>query len=103
MTFPPLTSAALAACTLLAFLPDTIGAAASTVTATLLTAYALLGLAIVHTLTRATRLRGLLLASLYGAIAVFGWPFLAMPLIGLADSMVDLRGLRRRQPPALPH
>jgi hypothetical protein len=102
MRFPPLTLAALVAAALLTLLPDAIGAAASAATASLLTAYALLGLAIIHTLTRSLKIRGLILGTLYGAIAIFGWPLLVMPLIGLADSVLDLRGRAARGPPTAP-
>jgi hypothetical protein len=103
MSFPPITFAVLVVSTLLALLPDTIGAAASALAASLLTAYALLGLAIIHTLTRALRGRGVILGTLYGSIVILGWPFLVMPLIGFADSIFDLRHRGSRGPPAVPH
>lgn len=71
--------------------------------ATLLTAFGLLGLAILHTLTRGVNGRGLILGAVYGAIAVFGWPLLLAALLGLADTAMDLRGraARRGPPPTL--
>jgi hypothetical protein len=103
VAFPPITIAILVLSILLALLPDAIGAAGSAVAASLVTAYALLGLAIIHTLTRALRGRGIILGALYGSIAILGWPFLVMPLIGFADSIFDLRHRGGRSPPAVPH
>ena len=79
------------------------GILATVLTAALLTAFGLLGLAVLHTLTRAINGRGLVLGAVYGAIAVFGWPLLLMALLGISDSLLDLRGraARRGPPPPL--
>lgn len=79
------------------------GILATVLTAALLTAFGLLGLAVLHTLTRAINGRGLVLGAVYGAIAVFGWPLLLMALLGISDSVLDLRGraARRGPPPSI--
>jgi hypothetical protein len=47
--------------------------------------------------------RPLLLASVYGAAIVLGWPVLAMSILGLAETAFDIRGriARKRGPPSL--
>ena len=102
MTFPPMVLAVLTVLLVGSFMSGMVGILASIATASLLTAYALLGLAVLHTLTRALNARGFILGSVYGAIAVFGWPLLLMSLIGLADAALDLRGRTgRRGPPSI--
>lgn len=102
MTFPSSALMLLVGAFLLSLLPGLLGVLASTLTAALLTAYALLGLAVVHALTRSVGGRGLILGSLYGGIAIFGWPLIFMSLLGLADTRLDLRArMQRRKPPPL--
>ncbi len=102
MRFPPTAIAIALGALLVSFLSGTVGVIASVVAAGLLTAYALLGLAVMHALTRSIGGRGFILASLYGGIVVFGWPLLFMSLLGLADTQLDLRArLRGGGPPTL--
>ena len=70
-------------------------------TASLLTGY-LLGLAVLHATTRALNGRAFVLAGTYLTVVLFGWPALAVAIIGLADAALDIRGrvARRRPPPA---
>lgn len=70
---------------------DLLGIAAGVLTATLLSAYALVGLAVVHATTRGLNGRGFVLAGIYAAVAVFGWPVLLLSALGLADLAVDFR------------
>jgi hypothetical protein len=101
MRFPPIALPLLAGALLASFLPGLFGVLGSVVAAGILTAYALLGLAVMHALTRAIGGRGFILASLYGGILVFGWPLLFMSILGLADTRLDLRArVRRGGPPA---
>jgi len=94
---PALTAAAVAG----SFLPGLIGIAAGVLAAALLIAYAMLGLAVLHAITRNLSGRSFLLGGIYAAVIVFGWPALVMTLIGLADAAFDFRGrlARRRGPP----
>jgi hypothetical protein len=84
---PALTAAAIAG----SFLPDLAGVTAGILAASLLTAYALLGFAVLHILTRGMNYRVLLLGAAYGAVMMFGWPVLAVSLLGLADAAFNLR------------
>jgi hypothetical protein len=94
---PLLTGAAIAG----SFLPGLIGTSAGVLAAAMLMAYAILGFAVLHNITRGVNARALLLGSAYASVLVLGWPALLMMLLGLTDTMLDLRGrvARRRGPP----
>jgi len=94
---PLLTAAAVAG----SFLPGVIGTAAGVLGAALLMAYAILGFAVLHHITRGMRGRLFLLGGAYIAILVLGWTLLLMMLLGIADTFLDIRGrvARRRGPP----
>jgi hypothetical protein len=104
LSFPPSGHALLAAALAATFLPGIVAIIAGVFAASLLMGYALLGLAVVHALTRGINGRGFILGSIYGAIFVFGWPMLLMSLVGLTDALLDLRGrmATSRGPPNLP-
>jgi hypothetical protein len=70
---------------------DLLGIAAGVLTASLLFAYALVGLAVLHAATRGINGRGFVLAGIYAAVAVFKWPALLLSLLGLADLLLDFR------------
>jgi len=84
-----------------AYSPSLITIIAGVLTASLLMAYALLGFAVVHASTRTIGARGVVLAGLYAAVAFFQWPVLLMALLGLVDTVLDIRGriARKRGPP----
>jgi hypothetical protein len=92
MAFPPLLSGALAAAVAASFLDGLAGILAGVLGAALLTAYAILGFAVLHKITSGMSGRGFVLAGVYTAVGVLGWPMLMMTLLGLADSVIDLRG-----------
>lgn len=74
---------------------------AQIVTASLLMAYAIMGFAVLHTLTLAFKSRALWLSCTYAIVVVFVWPALAMVTLGLAEAIFGLRRryLQRRPPP----
>src|SRR6266581_1573548 len=76
---------------------DLFGIAAGVLTASLLTAYALVGLAVLHATTRGINGRGFVLAGIYAAVGVFGWPALLLSLLGLADLVLDFRRLAAKR------
>jgi hypothetical protein len=85
------------------FLPGILGTIAGVLTACLLIAYAVLGLAVLHAITRGMRARAFMLSGTYVVLSFFGWPVLLIALLGLADSALDLRRrMPRRPPPASP-
>jgi hypothetical protein len=104
ITFPPAVSIALAGAVALSFVSGLIGIVAGIFAVTLLFAYAVLGLAVLHSITIGMNSRGFALAGMYALIAVFGWPIVLMVLLGLIDALFDLRGrvAARRGPPAKP-
>ena len=92
MQVPRLTAGLLGAGIGLSFLPDLLGIVAGVLACTLLLVYALLGFVIVHITTVGVNGRGFVLAGIYAAVAVFGWPVLLLTLLGLADNLIDIRG-----------
>lgn len=102
MTFPPLTAAGLAAAIALSFVDGMIGILAGIVMASLLIAYGVLGFAVIHSVTRSLSARGFVLAGVYAAVMVFGWPVLVLCLVGLAEQIFNFRARSelRRGPPA---
>ena len=102
MTFPPFASATLALAVAGTFLPDMIGIVAGMFIASLLLAYALLGLAVMHIVTLDINGRVFLLTGLYFAVGIFGWPIVLLSLLGLAETILGLRARvtsRRGTPP----
>jgi Predicted membrane protein (DUF2232) len=103
MAFPRQLAAALGIAIALSFAPGLLGILAGVVAAALLMAFGVLGFAVLHALTQPLNARGFLLGGVYAAVLVFGWPVLAMCLLGLADMFIDLRGraaAKRGRPPA---
>jgi len=100
ISFPPAVAALLAAAIAGGFLPNLVGLIAGVLAATLLTAYAALGFAVLHNITGGMMGRGFVLAAAYAAVGVLGWPVLVMTLLGLADTLIDVRGrvATRRRP-----
>jgi hypothetical protein len=66
-------------------------------------AYAILGFAVLHAVTRGMMSRSVVLAATYAATFVFGLPILAMSVLGLVETVFDFRGrvARKRGPPTL--
>lgn len=100
LTLPRQMSIAFAAAIALTFLPGYPGLIASGFASALIFAFLLVGLAILHYVTRGMTMRGLLLFAVYAAL-VFLNPFsgLAVAMIGLAE---PISPLRRKPPPAPP-
>ena len=101
MQFPVYAPALAAIAVAASFLSGIVGIAAGVLAASLLMAYAILGFAVLHMITRGMGSRPFTLGSTYVAVLIFGWPVLVMSLLGLADTAFDLRGRasRRRGPP----
>jgi hypothetical protein len=99
---PPMTLAALALALALCFTGGLSAMLGQIASAALMMAYALIGFAVLHTLTSAMKSRALLLGGAYAVVLVFGWPVLVMVGLGLADAVFGFRQryLQRRTPPA---
>ncbi len=101
MMFPRALTAALAVAVGLSFVGSLIGIIAGVLAASLLMAYGVLGFAVLHAITRGMASRIFLLAGVYTAVLVLGWPVLALCLLGLVEAVVDLRArIATRGPPA---
>ena len=103
LTLPASVSGLLAAAIAGSFLPDLIGILSGAFAASLLMAFAILGFAVLHAITRGMSSRVFVLAGVYVAALIIGWPVLAMSILGLAEAVFDIRGrvARKRGPPSL--
>jgi hypothetical protein len=101
IALPPMTLAALSVAIAFCFIGGLPAILAQTIAAALMMAYALIGLAVLHTLTLTLKNRALWLSCAYAIVTVFGWPVLAMTALGLADAVFGLRQryLKGRPPP----
>ena len=104
MEFPTYAPALIGAAIAGSFVPGIVGIASGVLAASMLMAYAILGFAVLHAVTRGTNSRPFVLGGVYAAVMVFGWPVLVMTLVGLADTAFDIRGrvARKRGPPPPP-
>jgi hypothetical protein len=103
MTFPAMTPNLLAVTMVCVLLAGLIGIISSVFAASFVTAYAVLGLVVLHAVTRGMNGRGLLLTGVYVTI-VFIWPVLLLfAMLGLADAAFDIRNRigKNRGPPTL--
>lgn len=100
LTLPRQMTIAFAAAIALTFLPGYPGLIASAFASALLFAFLLVGLAILHSVTRGMGARGLILTAVYASL-LFLNPFsgLAVATIGLAE---PISPLKRKPPPSPP-
>jgi hypothetical protein len=103
LALPAISAGLLALAIVGSFLPDLIGVLFGAFAASLLMVFAVLGFAVLHALTRGMSGRPVVLAAVYGVTMVLGWPVLAMSLLGLAETALNIRGrvARKRGPPSL--
>jgi hypothetical protein len=103
LTLPPSTSGLLAAAIAGSFLPDLFGVLSGAFAASLLMAFAMLGFAVLHAITRGMRSRAIVLPTVYAATIVLGWPVVVLSLLGLAEAAFNIRHrvARKRGPPSL--
>jgi hypothetical protein len=101
MTFPRSMVAALAVAMAVSFAGGLIGVVGGVLSASLMMTYGVLGFAVLHSVTRGINSRSFLLGGVYASVAVFGWPILALCLIGIGETAFDLRArvARRRGAP----
>jgi hypothetical protein len=101
-TLPPMTLGFLAVAIGASFLPDLLGILSGACAASLVMVLAILGFAVLHSVTRGMSSRAVVLAGVYAAAVVLGWPLLLISLVGLGETMFDIRVriARRRGPPS---
>ena len=91
MRFPRPLALVLAGAAFVSFLGGLPGVIAGALVAALLMAYGMLGFAVLHAITRGMNARPFLLGGVYAAVLVIGWPVLALCLLGLIETVIDLR------------
>jgi hypothetical protein len=91
LTLPGFAPGLLAAAIAGSFLPDLLGLVAGVLAASLFMAYAIMGFAVLHAVTRGIGARALALTGTYIAVLLFGWPILAMSMLGLAENAFNIR------------
>jgi Predicted membrane protein (DUF2232) len=100
---PPMTLAILCVVIAFCFTGGLLALLAQIAATVLVVAYALIGFAVLHTVTLALKSRVLWLSCTYTIVIVFGWPMLAMTALGLADAVFGIRQRYwRSRPPPLP-
>jgi hypothetical protein len=97
MTFPKPVAALLVGAVVISFTGGLIGIIADVLAAGLLMAYAFLGLAVLHAITRNMASRAFLLGGVYAALIVFGWPVLTLCALGLIETAFHLRARMARR------
>jgi hypothetical protein len=102
MRLPATTPLALAAALAASFASGLPGILAALLAGSLLFAYAAIGFAIMHEITRHLHGRPVMLVGMYATVMVLIWPIVLMGLLGLIDTALDLRGrvAAARGPPA---
>lgn len=103
-SLPPMTLVALCVALAFSFFSGMTGILSVVVTTVLMMAYALVGLAVLHTITRDLANRGFWLATAYAILLMFSVSLVLLTALGLADAVFGFRErfLRNRQPPPLP-
>jgi hypothetical protein len=100
---PPMTLVVLSVALAFCFIGGLAALFAQITATALLMAYAITGFAVLHTLTLALKGRALWLSCTYAVVVVFGWPVLAMVVLGLADAVFGFRQrFMRGRPPPVP-
>jgi predicted membrane protein DUF2232 len=104
LSFPPVAAPLFGALLAGSFLPDLAGLVASLFAATLTVAFAMVGFAVLHSITRRMGGRAALLSGAYVTVILFIWaiwPIVIMTLIGVAETLFGLRARPSgRGPPA---
>ncbi|QIB32527.1 DUF2232 domain-containing protein [Ancylobacter pratisalsi] len=98
ISVPPATVALLAGAFIGAALSSGFaGLLAQLLGATLIMVFALVGMAVIHWITRGAAGRTLVIATVWIAALALGWPFGMLALLGIADTLFGLRGRFRRR------
>jgi len=100
MTFPRPLAAVFLLALASSFAGGLLGILSGVLAASLAIVFGVLGLAVLHAVTQGMNARGLLLGGVYAALVVFGWPVLALALLGLIETFAGLRARFARPPPA---
>jgi hypothetical protein len=103
ITLPRMTLVALSVAIAFCFSGGLLAMLAQAVAAALIMAYALIGFAVLHTLTMELKSRTVWLSFAYTIVFIFSWTLLLMAALGLADAVFGVRQRYwRSRPPPLP-
>ncbi|MEJ1158520.1 DUF2232 domain-containing protein [Prosthecomicrobium sp. N25] len=83
----------------LSFLPAPAGLVASPFLGAFLSAYTLMGFAVLHHVTRGSGARPIVLATVYGLVFLFTFPALLVALVGFLERFLRFRDRRRKGGP----
>jgi hypothetical protein len=101
--FPKMFMAALALAFVLSFGGGMLGIVAGVLTSAILFSYAILGLAVLHAITRGLAGRPFILGSIYVSMPLLqGLPILALCILGIAEGPLNLRARAARKRGASP-
>lgn len=103
IALPQATAILLAAALAISFMTGMPGFVAAIAVAVLALAYAIAGFSVLHAITRNNSARIWLLTGAWIGVLLLGWPLLFVALLGIADSVFNLRGRQAaKQPPSPP-
>jgi hypothetical protein len=91
MSFPRPLALVLAGAAVACLFGGMLGILAGVLLAALLMAYGVLGFAVLHAITQGISARPFVLGGVYAAVLMIGWPVLALCLLGLIETAIDLR------------
>jgi hypothetical protein len=101
LRFPRLAPACFAIALALWFMQNPMGTVGGIVSGALIMAYAIMGFAVLHDITRNLGIRPFVLIGAYFVAMAAVWPIFFMAILGLADSIFDFRkGTAAPRPPA---
>ena len=103
VSLPPVAVPGLAAAVAALFVPGLVRAAGSVAAAVLTTAFMLVGLAVIHAVTRGRAARPVMLGALYTGLVLLPWTGFVLALVGLAEPALKLRRRRNRPVPNGPN
>ena len=101
VSLPPAAAPGLAVAVAALFMPGFVRVGAGVLASVLIAAFMLVGLAVLHSVTRGRTARPVMLGALYAGLVLLPWTGLLLALVGLAEPVLKLR--RRRQARALPN
>jgi len=88
----------LAGAVVASFLPGIVGSLGTVLGTCLIMAFAIVGFAVLHAITRGAAIRTFMLTGAYFAVLILGWPILLMSLLGLADAIFNFRARTAARP-----
>jgi len=104
LRLPMTASALLTIAALASLLPDLAGVLSGAFAASLVVVFAMVGLAVLHSIRLPVNIRRLVLGAVYALILLIGWPVLLISLVGFAETVFNIRArvASKHRPPILP-